>query len=649
MGFTRDEEAANLLQAEDESHPDAPIIATNQLPMYELDEDDSPPTPRFLQDQGAYRSWRWMPPSLRRIGNNIIIFAKGPQPPQIQSIKPWFPSIQLAPVRLLDTYLPKKWQKVVLLLGFYSSWLLTFALILRESTLVGEVEGYGKPYEIGCGNTFWGPGNSCGLDGMNCRPFYNSSFAFRCPAECKRRMVLNFRAVGAQEIVYQPLVIGGPKEEDPHGRPIYRGDSFICGAGIHAGIIDNRSGGCGVVSVMGEGRDYASTRRNGITSIGFDSYFPLSFTFSTLSSCEAKDMRWPLFIVSLTYTTIFSLFTTSPSLFFYTIFTAVFAHVGFASDPPNHSSMAGLFSNLLGKFLPAMFCAFVIYRYCVKRTLKGLTAQIEKTILWVGGCWFGALSNYTLDWIPIQRLTPHDLEQQPGAKLALALIIIMLVCIVVQQAHYFRLEGRMPHYLALYGLFVAGILVSLVIPGLNLRIHHYILALLLIPGTSMQTRPVLFYQGLLVGLFINGVARWGFDSVLQTPGALQGDAPYYSALPTPIEPIISLGLAASNISFNWAFPPAPYDGFSVLVNDVERFRGFVDEGYGAGKPFVWSRQPGLAEPEYFRFGYMQGNINGDYSRAGIWNPDGSWLEMEPGPSRVKTRQLNDERIGKDGI
>jgi LCCL domain len=641
MAVPIDEEAAQHLLQGEETHPDA-LIEEEAAHLTEFEDDDSPPTPRFLQDLGEYRNWRWVPPSIRRMVKTVKTWAKGPQPPQIQVIKPLFPAIQEAPIRLLDIYLPKWEQRLGLLLAFYFCWMLTFGLVFRQGTFASEVEGYGKPADIGCGNTFWGPGNSCGLNGVNCRPFYNSSFAFRCPGECRKRWVLNYRAVGAQEIIYQPLVVGGPPGDEPDGMPIYRGDSFICGAAIHAGIIPNSIGGCGVVSLAGEQRNFDSTDQHGISSIAFDSYFPTSFTFSSASSCEAKDMRWALLAVSLIFTVLLSLFTNSPGVFFWSIYTGIFVHVGFASDPPNYSSVAGLCSNLLGKFLPSAFCAFVVYQYCVTKTLKGLRAQIEKTILWLGGCWFGALSNITLDWIPIQRLTSHDLEQQPGAKLALAIIIILLCCIVVQQVHYFRLEGRLLRYLALYATFIGAILFSLLIPGLSLRIHHYILALLLLPGTSMQTRPVLFYQGLLIGLFINGVARWGFDSILQTPAALQGDAPHYSALPTPLQPLISLGIAASNISFNWDFPPIPYDGFSVLVNDVERFRGYVDEGYGLGRPWVWNREPGLAEPEYFRFGYMQGNINWDYSRAGIWLPDGGWVEMDEGPSMVRSSAALDE-------
>ena len=645
MAFREDEETA-LHRVREDEYPDNPIeesTQTNLLPMDEFSDDSSPPTPRFLQDQSSYRYWKWIPVPVRRVGKGLGRWAKGPDPPRIHEIKPLFPTIQEAPIRLLDKYVPKRRHRVVLLIGYYFLWFLTFALVMRQSTFATEIEGWGAPGNIGCGNTYWVPGNSCGLNGNDCRPFNGSGFAFRCPANCASTWVLNPHAVGAHEVIYRPLVIGGPTKEDPF--PIYRSDSFICGSAIHAGIIDNVKGGCGVVSLVGQNRNYSSSSRHGIQSIGFDSNFPSSFTFHSGTTCEAKDARWELLYVSLAFTIVLSLFTTSPGLFYFSIFTGIFAHVGLASDPPTHGSIIGLVSNLLGKFLPAAFCAFVIYRFMgVRRTLTGLNAQIEKTILWLGGCWVGALSNYTLDWIPIQRLNKHDLEQQPGAKLALAIIIILLTIIVVKQVFYFQREGRLIRYLGLYGLFVGSILISLLIPGLSLRIHHYILALLLLPGTSMQTRPALLYQGLLVGLFINGIARWGFDSVLQTADELQGDAQHNSRLPKIQQPHINLAQKVSTISFSWLEPPKPFDGISVLVNDVERFRGYTDEGFSSDHKFKWTKDPSIVEPEYFRFSYMQGRNSWDYTKAGTWNADGSWTQMEEGASRVMSRALDGEEL-----
>lgn len=608
-------------------------------------ESSTSPTPRFLQDEGAWKRFKWVPYPLRRFSKAAVHWAQGPSSPRRYQIKPFFPEMQTAPVRLLEQWLPNRRHRIWLALGYFAVWIVTYALVMSQGQKATEIEGYGVPGNIGCGNTYWVPGNSCGLDGNDCRPFNGSGYAFKCPANCASYRVLNPRAVGRQEVIYAPLVVGGPAgDTGAEDGPVYRGDSFICGAAIHAGVIDDGKGGCGVVRVIGKGENYVGSKRNGIESVGFDSYFPLSFTFETGVDCESKDMRWSLLALSVVFTTVLSVFTSSPALFFFGNFIGIFWNTGLATDPPAHTTIPSLISNIVHKFLPTMFVAWVMYdKMGIRRTLKGLTAQLEKTILWLGGCWVGALTNYTFDFIPIQRLTPHDLAQQPGARAALAIIIIVLATIAVTQVFFFRQEGRLIRNLKLYALLVLGLIICLSLPGLSLRIHHYILALLLLPGTALQTRPSLLYQGILLGLFINGIARWDYDSLLQTSSALQGDAQLGSALPAILTPNITLAANISSISFRWGPPPDPvYEGISVLVNDVERFRTYFSDDLDRKDEFTWSRNASLAIKEYFRFAFMEGSQSDDYTKAGVWNEKGEWEVMEPGPSRIKSRSLDGE-------
>ncbi|KAK4113829.1 hypothetical protein N656DRAFT_777846 [Canariomyces notabilis] len=616
-------------------HPDAPIAEVPQVE--DLEEDNSPPTPRFIQDEGSWKRFKWVPYPARRLIKAAAQWVRGPANPRRFTIEPLFPQVQHAPIALLDKYLPRKLHRAFAVLAYFGLWILTFALVMRQGLVASEVAQWGRPVSIGCGSTYWGSGNSCGLDGIDCRPFTDGGFLFRCPANCASYQVLNPHAVGDQEIVYRPLVVGGPPLSGD-GPAVYRGDSFICGSAVHSGVVSNANGGCGVVRLIGTQRNFNSTSSNGITSVGFDSYFPLSFTFEPGISCEARDMRWPLLAVSVVFTVVFSLFVTSPALFFFPIFSVLYWTVGLATDTPSYTDVPSLFTRELGNFLPAMFVAWVMYdKMGIRRTLKGLTAQIEKTVLWLGGAWVGALTNYTLDFIPIQRLTPHDLNQQPGARAALAIIIIILVVIAAAQVWFFRQEARLVRYLKLYALLGLGLIICAVLPDLNLRIHHYILALLLLPGTSLQTRPSLLYQGLLVGLFVNGIARWGFDPLLQTAFSLRGDAPMETPLPSILEPVIALGEPNPNITFTWKPPPGgEYDGISVLVNDVERFRRYFDDGSSVTN-LTWTRDANLQANEYFRFAWMQGSARGDYTKAGKWDALGQWTQMQPGPSRMVKR------------
>jgi hypothetical protein len=616
------------------NHPDNPLETVEVV---------STPTPRLLRHEGVWKHLRWVPFPVRRFCHASAAWARGPPNPRRLTIKPLFPTIQTYPIRLKEKLMPKSEHRAGLAFFYFAIWIVTYALVKRQESFVGEIAEWGVPQDIGCGVTFWGAGNSCGLNGGDCRPFNGSGFAFRCAANCASYQVLNPRAVGPQEINYRSFVIGGPNDTSS-GDAVYRGDSFVCGAAIHAGLASNAEGGCGVLNLVGRRQNYASSDRNGIESIGFDSYFPLSYSFLKGVQCQSRDFRWILLGVSVVFTIFLSLFTTSPAVFFFGTFIGIFWHVGIAGDPPPSRTIAALVSNLVGKFLPGMFVAWVIYdKMGVRRTLSGLTAQIEKTVLWVGACWFGSLENYSFRWIPISRLTPHDLQQQPGARAALAMIILVLLVVAVVQVWHFRAEGRLIKYLKLYGLFVIGILICLAIPTLKLRIHHYILGLLLLPGTSMQTRLSLLCQGLLVGLFINGIARWGFDPILQTAAALQGDAQLGSDLPVILAPVINLAQNISTITFKWQAPPEDYDGISVLINDVERFRTyFQDEDLGQIDSFSWPRSSNLGLNEYFRFAYMTASQTWDYTKAGTWTAQGQWLEMLPGPSKIKSRSVDFE-------
>lgn len=610
------------------------LLPTSMPPTYDADRDDHDDT--VAGAQAGDEEAQLLPREEFVFQDNAVAFApypslrtsfwgrlQGPQPSRPQTITPLFPSIQRAPVQFFDRLLPNKRQKIIAFGITLGLWLFIFLHFLRSQLPIKDGIGI-NVVNLDCVDTLWRRKNECGLDGIECRPFMKDSFAFRCPAKCAGVQVLNPHAVGPIDINYRPLVIGDQT---------YRGDSFICGSAIHAGIVSDTAGGCGRLSRLGYHSDFLASKKNGIDSIPFDSYFPLSFSVSEDSSFScSSDPRQALLVVSLFFTVVISIFSTSPFQFF-PLFIIIFVQVAFASDPPsasyrNISVLPDHISAFAKRILPGLFCATVLYLAVVKRTLYRLKAQFEKAVLWLGGFWFGALSNYTFDWIPISRLTAHDLEQQPGAKIALAIILIVLVCIIMQQVYYFWIEGRLLRYLALYGLFILGIIICLAIPRVSLRLHHYILALLLLPGTSMQTRASLLYQGILLGLFVNGVARWDFDSILQTAADLQGDATLNSALPSLLRPAISQSTEGFTTIFFWETPPAGIHGISALVNDVERYRDFFDDG--VEKSFTWNRDSGLELPEYFRFAFVKEGRALDYTKAGTLLADGTWRMEEAG-------------------
>ncbi|KAL4805209.1 LCCL domain-containing protein [Aspergillus unguis] len=629
--------------------------------------------PVWLQESSTSFRWRWVPLPIRKAARATADFVKGPDPPYPLLLNPLFPHVQELPRRYLDKFFPKRKHKISLLLLLYLAWFLPWTILFIHSRSAGHIEGYGQPVTLSCSSTFWSPGKGCGLNGNDCRPFTAASTAFRCPANCKDAKMLEPYVIGNKTISYRGLVIGGP-EPDSDEPGLYRADSFICQAAIHAGVIDN-DGGCGIAHLEGAAHSYPASKQNGISSIGFLSTFPKSFSFAKPSSDATcpQDPRWPLLGITIGALAALWLFCSSPAVLFFSAFFMLFSQVGLVSDPPPKAELAALLSVFVARLLPASFVAYVLFRYCARPLLTPLSSpiyQLSKTFLFLPPAFFGGLNNYTFArMIPLERLTPHDIQKQPGAKLALAIVIPTIICIIVTQTHRIRMGGLMPHYLKVYGSMCLILLILLPLPGLRLRIHHYILAILLMYGTAFPTRPSLVYQGLLLGLFINGIARWGFASIIETPAALGELAPGRShgwwggTFPNVTDDSVTVSLPGEgsderyhgngNITFAlWErtrMGKLGVDGISVLVNDVERWRGYVDED-PAGE-FVWHRHghSGLElkhtseidtddqsvgatlvdnddKPEtlFFRFAFLKGAEAGKYGDAGIWLDDGEW-------------------------
>jgi len=133
----------------------------------------------------------------------------------------------------------------------------------------------------------------------------------------------------------------------------------------------------------------------------------------------------------------------------------------------------------------------------------------------------------------------------------------------------------------------------------------------------------MLYQGLLLGLFVNGTARWGFASIIETKGILLGDAVYGSGrIPILLPPsggnitweynlqggwmgnwdeqkVLSDQSAKNvwwqNVTIRWHWPTSDenrlYDretglpiegtkewgGVSLIINDVERYEAPIPE------------------------------------------------------------------------
>ncbi|TFK56958.1 LCCL domain-containing protein [Heliocybe sulcata] len=510
---------------------------------------------------------------------------------------------------------------------FTSPWLL---LVLGAAYIIGlaflsRANSFQTPADawVDCTSTYWLANDGCGLDGEACGPFDNSTFDFRCPSQCDSVILQNPRTVGDEQVVYEPLIVGGG---DSNGT--YRGDSFICAAAVQAGMFRDSAGGCATLELIGNFTDFLPTTAHGLSSIGFPSVFPLSFRFTpsnTLSHCA--DLRNPALAFNILVTwLLFWVLRPKPIVLYWCLVCIGYWHVALFSQPQGTPPPL---DTAFGTFLPALFIAYAFWRLAFRFVLPAFSkAPIEASVWYLATFWAGVLTNITTDKIPIDRLVGSDIAQRPGAVTALVIIVIILVVIVINQIRVIRKTGWLPHYARWY---IIGGLVTLVLallPGLEFRIHHYVLAMVLIPGTAFPTRLSAIYQGFLLGMFLNGAAAFGFDSILQTAADLRRDAPIGSDLPTFLtnSSTLNTSIPILNQTLSWA--PIPdgesWDGFALLVDDVERYVGTALNYSLAGL------QAGL--PHFFRVAFTSNGQAGDFTMPATLWPNGTWVDPLPGPS-----------------
>lgn len=191
-----------------------------------------------------------------------------------------------------------------------------------------------------------------------------------------------------------------------------------------------------------------------------------------------------------------------------------FWHITFFSDA---RAAPAPISDAFGAFLPTLFVSYVFWRAAFRFVLPTFSdLPLERAVYYLGAFWPGALINITASKIPIDRLLRRDVAERPGAVVALIVIAIILLFVILNQMRVIRKTGLLLDYLMYYVIGGLVILVLSQLPTLTFRLHHYVFAMLLIPLTAFPTRISAILQAFFLGVFLDGVSRWGFASILQS-------------------------------------------------------------------------------------------------------------------------------------
>ena len=141
---------------------------------------------------------------------------------------------------------------------------------------------------------------------------------------------------------------------------------------------------------------------------------------------------------------------------------------------------------------------------------------IERAVWYLPAFWAGVLFNDVTAGIPVDRLLLSDIAKRPGAVAAVTIITLVILVIVLFQANSVRKTGWLLTYLGWYAVVGIILFALAMIPGLQFRFHHYFAGIFVMPAVGFASRPSAVYQAFLLGMFLNGAGRWGFDSILQT-------------------------------------------------------------------------------------------------------------------------------------
>lgn len=539
-----------------------------------------------------------------------------------------FPQLQKPFILVADRlsspryYYPGKTIKAIYLLA----WMVVFWVMVVQSSFRART-ALGSPEILTSTSSLWRIKDGCGLDGVYCEPFAGVTLPIRCPAAPSEAILHSPYDFGNSRIDRTQLVIGGGDEDGT-----YRADSWICAAAVHAGVVDASVGGCTAYTLVGQVTGFRGAKQNGIQSFDYNGTFPKAFRFAEAGAVQGSMCRsliWPITTVNVVLMSVWALVATAAE-FYWVVCVWGFLHVIMVTDVPelHPPSIDQAIELAMQRFLPTMAMCFCIWRLAARFTLAHLElrAPVERVVFYLSMFWVGTLINFTGAAIPIDRLVAQDMREVPGQQAAIAILTILIVCIAAGQVYMFRKHGMLRWYLGCYLIGLATIGLLYLVPGVHPHLHHYFMAFCLLPGTALQTRPSLLYQGFLLGWFINGAARWGFDSILVTTITMLRDSPRGTNLPEWLT--TGENYDPTSMTIAWRSLKSAVDEVSVLVDDVERFRHPANEysfaELASGDP-AWNKVP-----HYFHLAYVHDGATHDYTHAATIYPNGTFVPAPEG-------------------
>ncbi|WWD16411.1 hypothetical protein CI109_100837 [Kwoniella shandongensis] len=508
--------------------------------------------------------------------------------------------------------IPHKFTFPRALYPFLVLWLTVFILLIRQ-----QYYHPSSPEILGCTAAPWNdwPPDNCGVNGTNCLQdlLDMDGKKFRCLGGCKYVTLGNPRWVGDEKVDKASLLIGGGDKEGT-----YRADSWICAAAIQSSLISSSMGGCVRFHAL-PFRDGFSTflplSSHGLHSNSFAPWYPGAFRLSSLSSTGCFDLHFIITGINAFCLFITAIFLSPPPYLLFTILLVLgYFHIVLFSDIPSPTPD---WSNIFAGLPPVMMTGYWLWKVSFKHTMLGFRGLTIEQASWQGaGYWIGIESSTIFARLPITRLGYDPLD--PAGVVAFAVIVVIVVIVVLIQAWELRRVGLLRYYLIRYLPLIPVIIILVYVPGYTLRIHHYILAIIAIPLLCLPNRISLFSQAFMLGLFLDGVGRWGWASILEQTTTLIGDGNSGTLIPTFFANTTTPNLLQWS-HFRTIDPLYNITGYSVLIDDLQHLPNYLNNTLDIS-------QLNLLEGinHHFRVAYIANGTSLDFTDPVTRWSNGSW-------------------------
>ncbi|KAG6613515.1 Protein phosphatase 2A regulatory subunit A [Phytophthora cinnamomi] len=385
-----------------------------------------------------------------------------------------------------------------------------------------------------------------------CRPFESDWSAFRCPTRCTLDQSSSLAVYGSSP---------------------YRADSRICRAAIHAGVI-GPNGGCAFYRFAGAANAFYSSSENGVTTNEFLSWFPKTIEFKEGSSSYCSDLTWWILSVGFVATTGFGLIPRArPAVMFYSLVAWGFFYVRLVGQPSSQD-YAGISIDSFGEVMILLAASSVAYRMAASKTFRGWKSlSLKRRILMWPICYvtpYHVMINMNLigyvPWLNIDLGGFEEVNANAGTYVVFSIVGIGAALLAFTLFRNLYRGGTWKKCGVMYAAMITAVLVSWALfPSTSFHLHHTMLGAFIIPVTTSSIPAAAFSQAIALGCFVQGYARWGWSSYLDT-------IPTYMTIAVPRNAPNTTNVTSSGAVVVWE-PLESVEAYSLRLNRVEVYRG----------------------------------------------------------------------------